>query len=102
LLLSSKTPPNASSNIGSQNYSERPVAIGVGGGFDDEMFAQMKDACQGESVVWLRTDITRGAEMPGFDNKEAYGKAVGARVKKCLDEFCVGKEGGKTDGVYFF
>jgi hypothetical protein len=67
------------------------------------MFAQMKDACQSESeVVWLRTDMTRGAEMPGFDDKEAYGKATGARVKKCLNELRVGKEGGKTDGVYFF
>jgi hypothetical protein len=102
LLLASKTPPNASSNIGSQKYGERPVAVAVGGGFNDEMFAQMKDACEGERAVWVRLDMTRAAEMPDFNDKEAYGKVTGARVKKCLDELRVGKEGGKTDGVYYF
>ena len=102
LLLSSKTPPDASSNVGSQNYGARPVAVAVGSGFNDEMFAQMKEACGEESVVWARTDMTRAAEMPDIADKEAYGMATGERLKKCLDELRVGKEGGKTDGVYHF
>jgi hypothetical protein len=63
----------------------------------------MKDACQVESVAWLRLDLTRMGEMPDFiKDKEAYGTATGARVKQCLDDLRVGKEGGKTEGVYHF
>jgi hypothetical protein len=102
LLLSSKTPPNSSSNIGSQNYGARPAVVAIGGGFNDEMFTEMKEACGEESVMWARTDITRGADMPDISDKEAYGTATGERVKKCLDELRVGKEGGKTEGVYYF
>jgi hypothetical protein len=66
------------------------------------MFAQIKDSCGNEKMVWVRTDITRSAEMPDFNDHEAYGKATAARLKKCLDELKVGKEGGKTEGMWFF
>ncbi|RYN79170.1 hypothetical protein AA0117_g4111 [Alternaria alternata] len=102
LIISSKTPPNSSSNIGSQNYGTRPAVVALGGGFNDEMFEEIKGSCGDEKMVWVRTDITRTGEMPDFNDHEAYGKATGARLKKCLDELKVGKEGGKTDGTWFF
>ncbi|CAN9209862.1 unnamed protein product [Alternaria alternata] len=102
LIISSKTPPNSSSNIGSQNYGTRPAVVALGGGFNDEMFEEIKSSCGDEKMVWVRTDITRTGEMPNFNDHEAYGKATGARLKKCLDELKVGKEGGKTEGTWFF
>ncbi|CAN9384688.1 unnamed protein product [Alternaria sp. RS040] len=102
LIISSKTPPNSSSNIGSQNYGTRPAVVALGGGFNDEMFEEIKGSCGDEKMVWVRTDITRTGEMPDFNDHEAYGKATGARLKKCLDELKVGKEGGKTEGTWFF
>jgi hypothetical protein len=102
LLFSSKTPPNSSSNLGSQNYGERPAAVALGGGFNDEMFAQIKEACSEQKILWLRTDVTWTGEMPDINDREAYGMATAKRLKKCLDELKVGKEGGKTEGIYWF
>ncbi|KAL1793539.1 hypothetical protein ACET3X_008521 [Alternaria dauci] len=102
LLISSKTPPNSSSNIGSQNYGTRPAVVALGGGFNNEMFEEIKKSCGNEKMVWVRTDITRTGEMPDFNDHEAYGKATGARLKKCLDELKIGREGGKTEGIWFF
>jgi hypothetical protein len=57
LLLStpSKPPDNIGENFGSQKYGERPLAVGVGGGFNDEMFKEMRDACRdlNEGIVWV-------------------------------------------------
>jgi hypothetical protein len=57
LLLSTplQSPDNVGENFGSQNYKERPLAVGVGGGFNDEMFEEMRDACRDldEGIVWV-------------------------------------------------
>lgn len=57
LLLSnpSKTPEDSATNLGSQNYGERPRAVAVGGAFDDDAFKQMKDACKDvdKDIVWV-------------------------------------------------
>jgi hypothetical protein len=66
------------------------------------MFAEIKGSCGEEKMVWVRADTTKTAEMPDFNDQEAYGKAMGVRLKKCLDELKVGKEGGTTEGVWFF
>ncbi|KAG9196203.1 hypothetical protein G6011_01324 [Alternaria panax] len=102
LLISSKTPPNSPSNIGSQNYDKRPVVVALGGGFNDEMFEEIKGSCGDEKMVWVRTDITRTRDMPEFNDHEAYGRATAARIKACLNGLKVGKEGGKTEGMWFF
>ncbi|PMD62321.1 uncharacterized protein K444DRAFT_523895, partial [Hyaloscypha bicolor E] len=43
LLLEGKSPPS-SDNVGSQNYSKKPVVIVTGGGYDDARFKLMNDA----------------------------------------------------------
>ncbi|KAF1851046.1 uncharacterized protein K460DRAFT_302766 [Cucurbitaria berberidis CBS 394.84] len=102
-LLSGKTPEKTPGNHGSQNYTQKPVAIAVGGGFDNEAFGQMKDASKDvQSVVWVRPDVNYRAEMPALSDTEAFGAATAVRVKKCLNELSVGKEGGKTEGVFYF
>jgi len=60
LLLSSppQIPENPAENLGSQNYGERPKAVAVGGGFNDDMFQEMKDACKdvNKGIVWVNTN----------------------------------------------
>jgi len=58
LLLDGKSLPK-SENVGSQNYSKKPIAVITGGGYDDAKFKIMKDACEGKgSVPWLRPDMS--------------------------------------------
>lgn len=111
LLLSGKTPTPApssntssgpSENLGSQNYAKKPVAVAVGGGFDDEMFEQMKAATEGKEVVWVRADPSKMAGMPELGDVEAYAAASAARVKRCLGGLGVGVEGGKREGVFYY
>jgi hypothetical protein len=58
LLLSNppKPPEDSATNLGSQNYGDRPRAVAVGGGFDDAAFKQIRDACKDvdKDVVWVR------------------------------------------------
>lgn len=64
------------------------MAIAVGGGFDDRMFAEIKDACKDmdKGVVWLRADVTKIKEMPPLNDLEAYGEETARRVKRKLGE----------------
>ncbi|EUC42881.1 hypothetical protein COCMIDRAFT_102304 [Bipolaris oryzae ATCC 44560] len=100
---------DAKSNIPpllSPTNPSRPVAVVLGGGFDDAMFAEIKEACDtaqgGKEVAWLRTDITGKVEMPDMNDREAYGKAMGARLKRGLEGLGVGREEGVKGGVHFF
>lgn len=103
LLLSSKIPPNTSDNLGSLNYTHRPLAVALGGGFDDDMFNQIKDACKdGPEAVWLRVDTSSMKGPPAPGEAESYGAGIAERLKKYLARLEVGKEGGTTEGVYFF
>jgi hypothetical protein len=69
------------------------------------MFTEIHDACvaaEGErKVLWLRTDTSRQQEMPDVSDPEAYGTAMGQRLKSKLDELKVGKEDGVKEGVHF-
>ncbi|KAH7074679.1 hypothetical protein BKA63DRAFT_319150 [Paraphoma chrysanthemicola] len=105
LATPSQTPPNSQDNQGSQKYGARPVAVAVGGGFNDEMFAEIKNACKDvdKGVVWLRADVAKIKEMPPLSELEAYGEETARRVKKKLEELGVGGGDGEgKEGVYFF
>jgi hypothetical protein len=100
--LLSGTPPSSPSpdQIGTQNYSKRPVAIVTGAGYDDAMVESMRNACkeQGvDDVPFLRPDMS--VPTPPLGPK--YGVAMVNRVKTCLGEL---KEEGRlaTGGVYFY
>lgn len=122
LLLStpSKSPENTEDNSGLKNYGVRPLAVGVGGGYNDEMFNEMKAACKDveQGVVWvkiesclkrchdtnialqLRADVTNSAPMPSLSDTDAFGLETARRVKKKLNELRIGED--TKEGVYFF
>ncbi|KAH7386909.1 hypothetical protein DE146DRAFT_635682 [Phaeosphaeria sp. MPI-PUGE-AT-0046c] len=99
-----KKPEDSATNAGSQNYSARPLAVAVGGYFDDAMFNQMKDTCKAvdKGIVWLRPDTTKFKSMPSLSDTDAFGIAMAERVKTKLIELGVGKETGTEEGVHFF
>ncbi|KAG4418694.1 hypothetical protein IFR04_008139 [Cadophora malorum] len=102
-LLAGQTPPTQDSdNIGTQNYSQAPQAVVLGGGYDDEAVKTIRKACESVStgekgVPWLRPDSS--IPVPPLGPK--YGAAMVSRVKTALRE--LEEEGrAKGDGVYFF
>lgn len=63
LLLSGQTPPATDEpNLGTRDYSKKADAIITGGGYDDENFSVMKNACAGlpgkGGIPWLRPDMS--------------------------------------------
>lgn len=97
------------SNVGSGNYSNIPVAVVTGGGYDDESFDLMRSACKNTKIVpWLRPDKSKLKDSPPLDDIEAFGKNTAVRVRETLQELGLGKgEEGKEKeewktGVYFY
>jgi hypothetical protein len=80
-----------------------PVAIVLGGAFDDAAVADMKKAVSGSEnpVVWLRVDKRRMGEMPAMEDKEAFGAALAGRIRKGLGEHKIG-EGCEKEGEFLF
>lgn len=97
LLRGEKPPSEHHENLGTRNYSKPPAAVVTGGGYDEAMVKDMRDACNGESnVPWLRPDM--GALPP---HGPGYGAAMAEKVKACLRYLA--EEGKmKEDGVYFY
>lgn len=88
-----------------------PVAIATGGGFDDEQFKSMQDACKGvegiQEVPWLRPDKsmprpgqTAVNQSPQMAEGEDFARETAQRVKEALGKLKLG-EGGQT-GVFLF
>ncbi|KAF2128402.1 hypothetical protein P153DRAFT_367553 [Dothidotthia symphoricarpi CBS 119687] len=103
LLLSGKTPPETSSNHGSQNYTQPPIAVAVGGGFDNDTFNQMKDACKDiKETVWVRSQLNVEGGMPPLSDTEAFGARIGERIKAKFGELGVGTEEGTKEGLFWF
>ncbi|KAF2866637.1 hypothetical protein BDV95DRAFT_205159 [Massariosphaeria phaeospora] len=104
-ILSGAHPTDHTSNVGTQNYSKIPVAVVVGGGFDDADFKLMRDACDGEgvkTVPWLRHDRSTLTGPPSKEEMAAFAKNSAERVKKLMVDLKVGMEGGTSDGVHLF
>jgi hypothetical protein len=98
ILQGRKPPPSGIENLGTQNYSRKPAAVVLGGGYDDNDVAELRDACNGEfNVPWLRPDLSKATPPLG----PAYGKAMVERVKSCLKTLA---EDGKPeqDGIVLF
>ena len=88
--------------MGTQNYDRLPVAIVLGGGYDEDAVNSMREACS--SIIdlpWLQFDRST---VPGQGEPQVgpgYGQKVADRVKARLQELA---ESGKmeTDEVYLY
>ncbi|KAH7122614.1 hypothetical protein B0J11DRAFT_344310 [Dendryphion nanum] len=88
LLRGEKLPE--SDNPGSRNYGSTPLAVATGGGYDDEAFNQMRDAClkddKAKVVPWLRPDLSQISSMPDLSDAEAYGRKTADRLRIVLND----------------
>ncbi|KAI0097472.1 hypothetical protein GGR51DRAFT_566543 [Nemania sp. FL0031] len=90
ILKGEKSPPS-DSELGSKNYSQTPVAVILGGGYEDAGIEVMRKASKDiKPIPWLRPDKTKPAPPLGPE----YGKAMVARVKDLLAQL---KRDGKMD-----
>lgn len=103
LVLQGIAPGSVASNVGSGNVVKGARAVILGGGYDDDNYAMMREAVEkarlAQTPVWLRADLSIPAPPPGPE----YGKAVVGRVREVL--FKLGQEGklaGGDDGLYWY
>ncbi len=81
IRVQNEQPPLSDSALGSKDYSRLPVAIILGGGYDDASTDLMMKAAAGiKPIPWLRPDLTKPAPPLGPE----YGKVLVARVKELL------------------
>lgn len=80
-ILRGETPPSSDSELGSKDYSQKPVAVILGGGYDDAGIKVMMEAsAQIHPIPWLRPDLSIPAPPLGPE----YGKALVNRIKQKL------------------
>ncbi|KAI0809958.1 hypothetical protein GGR55DRAFT_146701 [Xylaria sp. FL0064] len=90
ILQGHQSPPSDSA-LGSKDYSKTPVAVILGGGYDDADIDMIMKASKGiKPIPWLRPDLSKPAPPLGPE----YGKAMVARVKDVLAQL---SEDGKMD-----
>nr|GAT44771.1 predicted protein [Mycena chlorophos] len=71
----------SSSDLGTKNYSRKPIAVIVGGAFDDADVAAIMDAARGiHPVPWLKAD--KSVPMPPVGSE--YAVATARRIKERL------------------
>jgi hypothetical protein len=94
-LLAGQSAPSDSA-LGSKNYSSPPVAIILGGGYEDagieEMMKAVAENSSSKPVPWLRPDLT----IPTPPLGPEYGKATVARAKNVLAEIQAKREMNET------
>jgi hypothetical protein len=80
-IFRGEAPASSDSELGSKDYSQKPVAVILGGGYDDAGTELMMEAAKGiHPVPWLRPDLSIPAPPLGPE----YGKALVARIKEKL------------------
>ncbi|KAH8162494.1 hypothetical protein CIB48_g5742 [Xylaria polymorpha] len=90
ILKGDQSPPSDSA-LGSKDYSTPPVAVIIGGGYDDAGIDMIMKAAAGiRPIPWLRPDLTKPAPPLGPE----YGKALVARIKELLVQL---SKDGKMD-----
>ncbi|KAF3032247.1 hypothetical protein E8E12_002412 [Didymella heteroderae] len=99
-LLRGETPPPSSSSLGTKDFSRTPVAVVLGGAFDDHAIAELRTAAErrgAKEVPWLRPDASKPAPPPGPE----YGKAMVQRIKSRVKELEANGELGQGGVVWF-
>lgn len=80
-IFRGETPRSSDSELGSKDYSQKPIAVILGGAFGDVDTQLMMEASKGiHPVPWLRPDSSIPAPPLGPE----YGKALVARIKEKL------------------
>lgn len=107
-ILNGQMPSNPNSTLGTGNISDRPVAVILGGGFDDAfdmVYNEVERALgpSGSGVPWLRNDTNKPG--PG-DLGPGYGTVAAQRMKQVLGELRVERQSGLIrtgpTGVYWY
>ncbi|KAL9113247.1 MAG: hypothetical protein Q9227_002582 [Pyrenula ochraceoflavens] len=84
LLKDQQNDVPSDSSLGSKNYAKVPVAVLLGGGYEDDQIKEMMDATNAvegaKKVPWLRPDLTKPTPPLGPE----YGKALVRRIKETL------------------
>lgn len=82
-IFRGEKPPSADSDLGTKDYSQKPVAVILGAGYDDDGVNVMMEASKGiHPIPWLRPDTSKPAPPLGPE----YGKALVARIKQLVVE----------------
>lgn len=90
--------PLSDSALGSKNYSQKPVAVILGGAYTDaDTEVMMKAAAGIHPVPWLRPDASKPTPPLGPE----YGKALVARLKVMLEELDRGGNMG-TEAMFWY
>jgi hypothetical protein len=91
-------PSTADPELGTKNYSKPPVAVVLGGGYDDEGTELMRASCDVD-VPWFRLDTNLPAPPLGPE----YVKVVIARLKVVMSDMkAEGKLCRNTKGVFWY
>ncbi|KAH7319572.1 hypothetical protein B0I35DRAFT_352646 [Stachybotrys elegans] len=90
ILKGDKAVP-ADSELGTKDYSQPPLCVILGGGYDDAGIEEMMKSTKGlKGVPWLRPDLSKPAPPLGPE----YGKALVRRIKELIPEL---EKEGKMD-----
>lgn len=89
--------PPSDSALGSKDYSQKPIAVILGGAFTDEDAAEMmKATAHLHPIPWLRPDTSKPTPPLG----PAYGKAMVDRIKERIPQ--LEKDGEMAQGKQFW
>lgn len=73
--------PPGPTELGTRDYTTRPIAIILGAAFDDGGAEKMMNSAEGlKPLPWLRPDLSKPTPPIGPD----YGKAIVLRIKETL------------------
>ncbi|KAJ4391781.1 hypothetical protein N0V93_005401 [Gnomoniopsis smithogilvyi] len=90
--------PPSDSELGSKVYSQKPIAVILGGAFTDEdVTAMMKATAHIHPIPWLRPDKSKPTPPLG----PAYGKAMVDRIKERIPQLEQGGEMGEAKQFLF-
>ncbi|KAI0426007.1 hypothetical protein F5Y09DRAFT_320269 [Xylaria sp. FL1042] len=97
-ILKGEQSPPSDSALGSKDYSKAPVAVILGGGYDDAGIEVIMKASRGiKPIPWLRPDLTKPTPPLGPE----YGRAMVTRVKELLAQLSEESKMDKED-IYWY
>jgi len=104
LILSRRKPSSQQSNLGSQDFSQVPRAVLLGGGYDDAAIEELRKTAMEtpgrRKVPWLKADQQKTAAGSQPGTKE-YVESIATRIKEALRLLeAEGKLDGSEDCIF--